>query len=64
MWSELLCSLLTILAAMPSASFAGGKKEIRGEEGTGRRNEDEGWMREKSGGMAGLAEGGVRCAER
>lgn len=64
MWSELLCSPVTSLAAMPSASFAGGEKEIRGEEGTGRRNGDEGWMCERSGGMAGLAEVGVRCAER
>lgn len=52
MWSELLCSLLAILAAMPSASFAGGEKEVRGEGGTGRRSGDkdgcvkglEGWL--------------------
>lgn len=39
---ELLCSLLTSLAAKPSAPFAAGEKEIRGEEGRGRRNRDEG----------------------
>lgn len=49
---------------MPSASFAGDEKEIRGEEGRGRRNGDEGWMCERSAGMAGLAEVGVQCAER
>lgn len=40
------------------------EKEIRGEEGRGRRNGGEGWMCERSGGIAGLAEVGARCAER
>ena len=59
-----MLSLLAVVAAMPSASFAGSEKEMsRGEEGR-RRNGGEGGMCERSGGMVGLTEVGVRCAER
>lgn len=48
---------------MPAASFAGTEKEMsRGEEV--RRNRDKGEICERSGGMAGLTEVGLKCAER
>lgn len=48
---------------MSAASVAGAEKEMsRGEEG--RRNGGEGGMCERSGGMAGLTEVGLKCAER
>lgn len=63
LWSELLCSLSWLAQQQHLLSPSHIVKRKCWEEGR-RRNGGEGWMCERSGGMAELTEVAVRCAER